>query len=139
MAQRPRREDERLHWPIVDPHEIKIPPPPPRDWLMTTLTALTAFTWLLLIGFWLLVAYARPENNNFFSEVLASGQYRRFWSEGVLRIASYLLNAALVLCVAGLILSTRRGKKKVQKRQRMFAVLGIVSLAGSVVSWLLFF
>ncbi len=139
MQIRPRREEETLHWPIIDgdkPASMSAPARP--DWLTRAISVSAVFAWVMIVAVLLIIAYAKPLGENFFSRTIG-GRVETRWAQSMLTLAGYLLHGELALCIAGLALSGRREGKRIEGARRNFVILGIVSLVGSILSWFLLF
>ncbi len=87
--------------------------------------------WSLFIAFLLFLGLAKPEGQTFFDKYYNIQRSGR-WNTNLLDLCFYLLVGTFLICLAGLIINSRRCRRKTDRYNRSLVVIGLLSLLGII-------
>ncbi len=95
-------------------------------------------SWALTVIVFLVIGSAKPAGDDFFSRLLDT-RTNHYWSYDLLQLAAWLMLACFLLCLVGIILCSRRNRRRTDRLPRSLVVICIGSLMGATLSFFLFF
>jgi len=109
------------------------------DQISKTISLIIAISWILIFVLFIIIAMAKPSANmSVVSFMSSSTQSVGQWNVSLISIIFPVLLIQLALCLIGLILSSRRMKRKRDRYSRSLIFFTVTSAVGLVVHILLF-
>lgn len=103
-----------------------------QDPIMQIIHVCNGLVWIILIAFMLVTDAAMPPTETFFDRLLGL-KLREYWDYHILRVAQFVLLGLFAVSMAGIVLNSRRLKRKDDHMRISLLITAFFSFIGSIV------